>query len=148
MCIFVPNSTDLKPSGAQNISFIPKACAKHERSMPSCRTFHSFQRLAQSTRGTCPVVGSHAATKTRATVGHELIWTTKEYMLRVKPVKGEWLSEAGPIFFTVKESSETKLKNCTKERRKRKKWNSKWCGRAASSATARFMPKKRGRLGL
>ena len=37
-------------------------------------------------------------------VYHELISTTKEYMSCVTAVEGEWLAEAGPMFFSVKES--------------------------------------------
>ena len=40
---------------------------------------------------------------------HELIMTGKEYMSCVTAVEGEWLAEAGPMFFTVKESYKTRL---------------------------------------
>lgn len=40
---------------------------------------------------------------------HELISTSKEYMSCVTAVEGEWLAEAGPMFFSVKESYETTL---------------------------------------
>jgi pre-mRNA-splicing factor ATP-dependent RNA helicase DHX38/PRP16 len=42
-------------------------------------------------------------------VYHELIMTTKEYMSCVTAVEGEWLAELGPMFFSVKESYETRL---------------------------------------
>ena len=41
---------------------------------------------------------------------HELISTTKEFMSCVTAVEGEWLAELGPMFFSVKESFETTLK--------------------------------------
>jgi pre-mRNA-splicing factor ATP-dependent RNA helicase DHX38/PRP16 len=40
---------------------------------------------------------------------HELIMTTKEYMSCVTSVEGEWLAELGPMFFSVKESYETRI---------------------------------------
>ena len=47
---------------------------------------------------------------------HELISTTKEYMSCVTAVEGEWLAEAGPMFFSVKESFETTLKKRQEKR--------------------------------
>lgn len=47
---------------------------------------------------------------------HELISTSKEYMSCVTAVDGEWLAEAGPMFFSVKESFETTLLKRQKER--------------------------------
>lgn len=47
---------------------------------------------------------------------HELISTTKEYMSCVTAVDGEWLAEAGPMFFSVKESFETTLQRRQRER--------------------------------
>jgi pre-mRNA-splicing factor ATP-dependent RNA helicase DHX38/PRP16 len=47
---------------------------------------------------------------------HELISTTKEYMSCVTAVNGEWLAEAGPMFFSVKESFETTLLKRQKEK--------------------------------
>jgi pre-mRNA-splicing factor ATP-dependent RNA helicase DHX38/PRP16 len=41
---------------------------------------------------------------------HELIMTTKEYMSCVTAVEGEWLAELGPMFFSVKESLQSRLK--------------------------------------
>ena len=112
-------------------------------------------------------------------VYHELISTSKEYMSCVTAVEGEWLAEAGPMFFSVKESFETTLLRRQKERRdqadmeeqmKKKEGRDEVAkeestARAASSArrgpssasansrrstnaTPRFMPKKKGRLGL
>ena len=46
---------------------------------------------------------------------HELILTTKEYMSCVTAVDGEWLAELGPMFFTVKESYQTRLLQRQKE---------------------------------
>jgi pre-mRNA-splicing factor ATP-dependent RNA helicase DHX38/PRP16 len=40
---------------------------------------------------------------------HELISTSKEYMSCVTAVDGLWLAEAGPMFFSVKESFEATL---------------------------------------
>ena len=42
-------------------------------------------------------------------VYHELIMTSKEYMSCVTAVEGEWLAELGPMFFSVKESYQTRL---------------------------------------
>ena len=41
-------------------------------------------------------------------VYHDLVMTTKEYMQFVTAVEGEWLAELGPMFFSVKESHETR----------------------------------------
>jgi pre-mRNA-splicing factor ATP-dependent RNA helicase DHX38/PRP16 len=46
---------------------------------------------------------------------HELISTSKEYMSCVTAVEGEWLAEAGPMFFSIKESYETTLLRRQKE---------------------------------
>jgi len=35
--------------------------------------------------------------------------TTKEYMQQVTAVEAEWLAELGPMFFSVKESVETRV---------------------------------------
>lgn len=107
---------------------------------------------------------------------HELISTTKEYMSCVTAVEGEWLAEAGPMFFSIKESFEATLARRQKSRQnqadmeeelQRKEAADKaqeeqlrsrlsaarrsqavaTPGRAAN-ATPRFMPKKRGRFGL
>eukprot|EP00981_Chlorochromonas_danica_P005586 scaffold1159_cov160-Ochromonas_danica.AAC.8 len=51
---------------------------------------------------------------------HELIMTSKEYMSCVTAVEGEWLAEMGPMFFTVKESYETRLLHSQKGARERK----------------------------
>jgi pre-mRNA-splicing factor ATP-dependent RNA helicase DHX38/PRP16 len=47
---------------------------------------------------------------------HELISTSKEYMSCVTAVDGEWLAEAGPMFFSVKESFEATLKRRAQDR--------------------------------
>jgi pre-mRNA-splicing factor ATP-dependent RNA helicase DHX38/PRP16 len=94
----------------------------------------------------------------------------------VTAVEGEWLAEAGPMFFSIKESFETTLFRRQKNREnqavmeeqlQRKEADDKaqeeqlrsklsasrksqavaTPGRTAN-ATPRFMPKKRGRLGL
>lgn len=107
---------------------------------------------------------------------HELISTTKEYMSCVTAVEGEWLAEVGPMFFSVKESFESTLLRRQKDRQnqsimekelkkkqmeeeaKEEEMRAKMSslrrsqaiatpGRSAN-ATPRFMPKKRGRLGL
>ena len=110
---------------------------------------------------------------------HELISTSKEYMSCVTAVEGEWLAEAGPMFFSVKESFETTLLRRQKERQDQaameeqmkkkeqeareeaakeesmarassaRRWpSSASASRRSTNATPRFMPKKRGRLGL
>nr|SZF06470.1 pre-mRNA-splicing factor ATP-dependent RNA helicase PRP16-like [Psoroptes ovis] len=40
---------------------------------------------------------------------HELIMTTKEYMQCVTAVDGQWLAELGPMFYSIKESSKSRL---------------------------------------
>lgn len=49
-------------------------------------------------------------------VYHELVMTSKEYMQCVTAVDGNWLAELGPMFYTVKESTKTRL-----EKRRRAK---------------------------
>ncbi|ETO26169.1 DEAH (Asp-Glu-Ala-His) box polypeptide 38-like protein [Reticulomyxa filosa] len=41
-------------------------------------------------------------------VYHELIMTSKEYMRNVTAVQGEWLAELGPMFFSLRESHESR----------------------------------------
>eukprot|EP00054_Salpingoeca_dolichothecata_P014406 m.81349 g.81349 ORF g.81349 m.81349 type:complete len:876 (+) comp20973_c1_seq2:1441-4068(+) len=41
---------------------------------------------------------------------HDLIMTTKEYMQCVTAVEATWLAELGPMFYSVKESVETRVK--------------------------------------
>ncbi|PFX33107.1 Pre-mRNA-splicing factor ATP-dependent RNA helicase PRP16 [Stylophora pistillata] len=42
-------------------------------------------------------------------VYHELVMTSKEYMQCFTAVEGYWLAELGPMFYTVKESTKTRL---------------------------------------
>jgi pre-mRNA-splicing factor ATP-dependent RNA helicase DHX38/PRP16 len=42
-------------------------------------------------------------------VYHELVMTSKEYMQQVTAVDAQWLAELGPIFFTIKESHDSRL---------------------------------------
>jgi pre-mRNA-splicing factor ATP-dependent RNA helicase DHX38/PRP16 len=126
---------------------------------------------------------------------HELISTSREYMSCVTAVDGEWLAEAGPMFFSVRESFETALLRRQEEQqqqegrrgeppeegegeaaatRRRARSESeesgggpkpsavasaaaggrtRWSGgggatKPSSLSSSRFMPKKRGRLGL
>ena len=107
---------------------------------------------------------------------HELISTSKEYMSCVTAVEGEWLAELGPMFFSIKESFETTLKKRQQERAEEAKREKSLKSSTnndiknaapqvlgsdvkdrntvvatpgrASSATPKFMPKKRGRLGF
>jgi pre-mRNA-splicing factor ATP-dependent RNA helicase DHX38/PRP16 len=44
-------------------------------------------------------------------VYHELIMTVKEYMQCVTAVDGQWLAELGPMFFSVKDSSKSKIES-------------------------------------
>lgn len=110
-------------------------------------------------------------------VYHELISTSKEYMSCVTAVEGEWLAEAGPMFFSVKESFETTLLRRQKDKKNKAVMESQMKRKEAeeeakdeeerkrtstlrrsqaiatpgrsSSATPRFAPKrKRGRLGF
>ena len=106
---------------------------------------------------------------------HELISTTKEYMSCVTAVDGEWLAEAGPMFFSVRESFESTLLRRQRdlqeqanlgegalpkalEETKPPEPTSDRRGRSITSVDAqpgrtvapksRFMPKKRGRIGF
>ena len=47
---------------------------------------------------------------------HELISTTNMYMSCVAAVEGEWLSELGSMFFSIKESYKVTLKRCGQQR--------------------------------
>lgn len=44
-------------------------------------------------------------------VYHELIMTVKEYMQCVTSVEGQWLAELGPMFFSLKDSSSSKIES-------------------------------------
>lgn len=44
-------------------------------------------------------------------VYHELIMTVKEYMQCVTVVDGQWLAELGPMFFSLKDSSKSKVES-------------------------------------
>jgi pre-mRNA-splicing factor ATP-dependent RNA helicase DHX38/PRP16 len=109
---------------------------------------------------------------------HELISTTKEYMSCVTAVEGEWLAELGPMFFSIKDSYETTLRKRLEKRKelaamememaskqKEEQADDAKVGTSVqartdssrqvvaapgrhSSSTSRFMPKKRGRIGL
>ena len=50
---------------------------------------------------------------------HELVMTSKEYMQCVSAVEPHWLAEAGPMFFSIKESHDSAM--LTKARRKEEK---------------------------
>lgn len=54
-------------------------------------------------------------------VYHELAMTTKEYMRCVTAVEAEWLAELGPMFFSIKESYQTRLLKRKKEREDRER---------------------------
>ncbi|XP_014681833.1 PREDICTED: pre-mRNA-splicing factor ATP-dependent RNA helicase PRP16-like [Priapulus caudatus] len=49
-------------------------------------------------------------------VYHELIMTSKEYMQCVTAVDGNWLAELGPMFFSVKQTSASRLERQQKAR--------------------------------
>ena len=51
---------------------------------------------------------------------HELVMTTKEYMMCVTSVEAEWLAELGPMFFSVKESYKSRLQKRLKDKQGRK----------------------------
>lgn len=42
-------------------------------------------------------------------VYHELVMTSKEYMRCVTAVDGEWLAQLGPMFFSIKQSTNSRL---------------------------------------
>ncbi|XP_015914120.1 pre-mRNA-splicing factor ATP-dependent RNA helicase PRP16 [Parasteatoda tepidariorum] len=44
-------------------------------------------------------------------VYHELVMTSKEYMQCVTSVDGHWLAELGPMFYSIKESSLSRIQN-------------------------------------
>ena len=50
---------------------------------------------------------------------HELLLTSKEYMQCVTSVDGNWLAELGGIFYTVKESSWTRVQQHQDSKRKK-----------------------------
>jgi pre-mRNA-splicing factor ATP-dependent RNA helicase DHX38/PRP16 len=107
---------------------------------------------------------------------HELISTTKEYMSCVTAVEGEWLAELGPMFFSIKESYEDMLQKRIELRTQKTKntvesttsiesqidYSSQLSSRnfrdrsdlqfptksIRSISNPKFMPKKRGRIGL
>jgi pre-mRNA-splicing factor ATP-dependent RNA helicase DHX38/PRP16 len=49
-------------------------------------------------------------------VYHELVMTSKEYMQCVTAVDPEWLADYGSIFFTIKETDESKLRSVNREK--------------------------------
>lgn len=59
-------------------------------------------------------------------VYHELVMTTKEYMQCVTAVDGQWLAELGPMFFSVKESHQSRLEKRRKEREELKAMESEF----------------------
>lgn len=52
-------------------------------------------------------------------VYHELVMTSKEYMQCVTAVEPEWLSELGPMFFSLKQPGETRAEKKQREREKK-----------------------------
>ncbi len=52
-------------------------------------------------------------------VYHELVMTSKEYMQCVTAVDPEWLAELGGMFFSIKESGETRAEKRIKEKAKK-----------------------------
>ncbi|KAF1743813.1 hypothetical protein MXB_492 [Myxobolus squamalis] len=44
-------------------------------------------------------------------VYHELLMTTREYMICVTAVEGEWLAELGPMFYAIKHSGGSHIEN-------------------------------------
>ena len=54
-------------------------------------------------------------------VYHELVMTSKEFMQCVTAVDPEWLSELGPMFFSIKQQGETRAEKKAKEREQRQK---------------------------
>ena len=50
---------------------------------------------------------------------HELLLTSKEYMQCVTSVDGNWLAELGGVFYTVKESSWTRIQQQEESKRKK-----------------------------
>ena len=52
---------------------------------------------------------------------HELAMTTKEYMRCVTAVEAEWLAKLGPMFFSIKESYQTRMEKKKKEKKDRER---------------------------
>ncbi|CAL1270973.1 unnamed protein product [Larinioides sclopetarius] len=71
-------------------------------------------------------------------VYHELVMTSKEYMQCVTAVDGYWLAELGPMFYSVKESSHSRL-----EKRKLAKMSQSQMEEEMLSAEREFQEKKR-----
>lgn len=102
---------------------------------------------------------------------HELISTSKEYMSCVTAVEGEWLAELGPMFFSIKDSYESTLqlrqKRLLEEAAMQREHEKKVRSEAreerdrvhdpnrqkptrvrGKTSRKKFMPRKRGRLGI
>ncbi|XP_055930995.1 pre-mRNA-splicing factor ATP-dependent RNA helicase PRP16-like [Argiope bruennichi] len=71
-------------------------------------------------------------------VYHELVMTSKEYMQCVTAVDGYWLAELGPMFYSVKESSHSRL-----EKRKLAKMSQSQMEEEMLSAERELQKKKR-----
>eukprot|EP00955_Chlamydomonas_euryale_P059361 357367-Chlamydomonas_euryale.AAC.3 len=65
-------------------------------------------------------------------VYHELVMTSKEYMQCVTAVEPEWLAEMGPMFFSIKESHQSRM-----ETRKKEKADKEAMGREMEAALAK-----------
>ena len=57
---------------------------------------------------------------------HELLLTSKEYMQCVTSVDGNWLAELGGIFYTVKESSWTRVHSSRRVNGRKERWRMRW----------------------
>ena len=58
-------------------------------------------------------------------VYHELVMTSKEYMQCVTAVEPQWLADAGPMFFSIKESHSSALVGKARRRRRRRRWSAR-----------------------
>ncbi|GBM31022.1 Pre-mRNA-splicing factor ATP-dependent RNA helicase PRP16 [Araneus ventricosus] len=73
-------------------------------------------------------------------VYHELVMTSKEYMQSVTAVDGYWLAELGPMFYSVKESSHSRL-----EKRKLAKMSQSQMEEEMLSAERELQERKRNK---
>lgn len=74
-------------------------------------------------------------------VYHELILTTKEYMSCVTAVEGEWLAELGPMFFSIKESYESRIAQRHFESREKQIMEQEMLNAEARKSEADFLDK-------
>ena len=70
-------------------------------------------------------------------VYHELVLTSKEYMRTVTAVDAEWLAELGPMFFSIKESFETRMAKKRQQATEKRKMEAEFAAKAQNSTAER-----------